>query len=207
MVSSYYLDPISEIWSGCVRRLGWSIERSNDVFASWDGHGTITIGQRADLDPDDHLGQLVLHELCHALIEGPEKWVYPDWGLENTDARHLANELACHRLQAHLADHYDLRDFFAATTDWRPYFDCLPKEAMTAQDSEMIKNWSHSFRLEVSYAQRLDQEAVLLATQGLQRAQALSWLSELRSALHTTRQVRELVSSYALPQSIWLNSQ
>ena len=110
-VRSRYVDPIEFIWLQCFSTLGWCVRRSGEVFASWDGEGVLTLGRDADLDVDDHCAQMILHEICHALIEGPSGWKQIDWGLDNTDARHLDRELACHRLQAYWADQVSMRSF------------------------------------------------------------------------------------------------
>lgn len=121
-----YRDPVELVWLRCARCLGWRVERSSEVFAAYDGAGTLTLGEDATLDPDDSLAQLIFHEICHALVAGPGALERPDFGLENTDARDVLAEHACHRLQASLADAHGLRDFLAVTTDFRPYWDALP---------------------------------------------------------------------------------
>ena len=40
----------------------------------------------AQLDADDSLAQLVLHEICHLLVQGPAHRDQNDWGLDNTGA-------------------------------------------------------------------------------------------------------------------------
>ena len=44
------------------------------------------------LDEDDSLAQIVLHELCHALVEGPESLTKEDWGLAGCGARDQSPE-------------------------------------------------------------------------------------------------------------------
>ena len=103
-IDAWYEDPLSLIWRSCAQGLGWRVERSAEVYASWDGRGTLRISDQAGMDPDDSVAQLILHEICHALVEGPAGLALPDWGLENVDSRDLVREFACHRLQAALAD-------------------------------------------------------------------------------------------------------
>jgi len=114
-----YRDPLEIVWSTCAERIGFGIVRSGGVYASFDGKGNIVIGDESTLDPDDCLAQMILHELCHALIEGEEGETRVDWGLDNTSSRDLVREQACLRLQAFLADSVGLREFLAPTTQFR----------------------------------------------------------------------------------------
>ncbi|MEO8498520.1 MAG: YkgJ family cysteine cluster protein, partial [Planctomycetota bacterium] len=88
-----YQDPLDLIWIQAARSLGVIVERNPDVFASWDGAGVLRIGTAETLDADDSLAQMILHELCHLLVEGPEAIQLPDWGLEN-DPSKVAHEHA-----------------------------------------------------------------------------------------------------------------
>ena len=76
------------------------VERSTEVFASWNGKGVLYVGTPSTLDADDSLAQLIFHEMCHFLVEGSEAWTRPDWGLTHAGVIH---EYACLRLQATLA--------------------------------------------------------------------------------------------------------
>jgi hypothetical protein len=125
---------IDRVWIRAAARLGFSVERTTEAYASSDGRGTITIGAAATLDPDDTLAQLVLHELCHALVQGEENLARPDWGLDNTSERDLPNEQACLRLQAHLADRHALRGLLAPTTVSRAYYNVLPPFPLEGTD-------------------------------------------------------------------------
>jgi hypothetical protein len=117
---------IDELWIAAAAAVGLAVERTTDAYASTDGRGTITIGAAHTLDADDSLAQLVLHELCHALVQGEENLRTPDWGLDNTSERDLDREHACLRLQAHLADQHVLRGLLAPTTVSRAYYAALP---------------------------------------------------------------------------------
>ena len=123
-----YLDPLDAIWLTVADRIGFRVERSPEVFASTDGKGVMTIGAPSTLDPDDCLAQMILHELCHSLIEGAESLGVPDFGLDNESERHLVREHACLRLQAWLTGKYGLRQALAPTTDFRSYYDELPED-------------------------------------------------------------------------------
>ncbi|HEY6880418.1 MAG TPA: hypothetical protein VI299_20480, partial [Polyangiales bacterium] len=107
-----YDDPLDLIWLDCLRAVGFTLARSSEVYASFDGERTLTLSTREHFDPDDSLAQLIFHELCHALVAGPRGSKTADWGLENVDDRDLLQEHACHRLQASLGDRYGLRGLF-----------------------------------------------------------------------------------------------
>jgi hypothetical protein len=120
--SHRYEDPLDRIWVTCAERIGFRVVRTDSAYASTDGKGTLLIGQDSSLDPDDCLAQMILHELCHALVEGPEGEGLSDWGLDNASGRDTWREHATLRLQAFLADGGGVRDFFAPTTDFRVKF-------------------------------------------------------------------------------------
>ena len=130
-----YLDPLDAIWLTVADRIGFRVERSPEVYASTDGKGVMTIGAPSTLDPDDCLAQMILHELCHSLIEGAESLGVPDFGLDNESERDVVREHACLRLQAWLTAKYGLRGVLAPTTDFRGYYDELPENPL-ADDSD-----------------------------------------------------------------------
>lgn len=129
-----YLDPLEAIWRVAAQRIGLRVERTADVFAASDGAGTLWIGTRETLDADDSVAQIVLHELCHALVEGEASLGRPDWGLDNRTARDTPREHACLRVQAHLAAGHGLRAFLAPTTEHRPYYDALPADPLAGDE-------------------------------------------------------------------------
>jgi hypothetical protein len=130
-----YLDPLDAIWLTVAHRIGFRVERSTEVYASTDGRGVMTIGDRNTLDTDDCLAQMILHELCHSLIEGQESLHLADFGLDNVSERDLEREHACLRLQAWLTGQYGLRQVLAPTTDFRGYYDRLPADPL-ADDAD-----------------------------------------------------------------------
>jgi hypothetical protein len=113
---------IEQIWIDAAARVGLTVQRTGDAYATTDGSGIIAIGAEETLDHDDSVAQLVFHELCHALVQGPENLRVPDWGLDNTGDRDLVCEHACLRLQAHLADAQALRALMTPTTISRAYY-------------------------------------------------------------------------------------
>lgn len=171
-----YQDPLSRIWIDCAERSGFRIARTATAYASSDGRGTIFIGCDATLDPDDSLAQMILHELCHALVQGEANESRVDWGLSNEG--HIANpwrEHACLRLQAFLADSVGLRDFFAPTTDYRvSFWDSLPPDPFAVSGGR-------------------DDASCVAARVALWRAALPRWAEPLRTALQASAVIAAVV--------------
>lgn len=181
-IDSSYSDPLDLVWLRCARECGFAVERADDVYASYDpARRLLRVSAANDFDPDDSLAQLLLHELCHALVAGPEGLERPDFGLENVDDRDLVKEHATHRLQAHLADRWGLRAFFGVTTVWRDYWDRLPRDPLGATDDP----------------------ALPLALAGRARAATEPWASALRRAFSATQAIADLVRADAPEGSLW----
>lgn len=176
-----YADPVDLIWIGTIERLGFRLVTTPACFASYDGKGTIALSTPDELDPDDSIAQMLFHELCHALVAGPDAAALVDWGLEQDSA---LEEYACIRLQAALAEKYGLRGFFAVTTDWRPYFDALPADPL-ADDGD---------------------PAVPLARAAFERATSGPWAATLDAALRSTAQIAAIVAPYAAERSLWAHA-
>ncbi|MSP59370.1 MAG: YkgJ family cysteine cluster protein [Myxococcales bacterium] len=102
--------------------------RGGDAYVHWDG-ATLHVADDEHLDPDDTVAQLVLHEICHALVEGPVAMRLPDWGLDNASGRDVAHEAAAVRLQAHLTGAFGLRGTLFPTTEVRALFEALPADS------------------------------------------------------------------------------
>ncbi len=180
-ISSTYQDPLELIWICTAKGLGIKIERDSTVFAAWDGAGVLRIGTPETLDPDDSLAQMILHELCHALVEGPDAFHLPDWGLDITNPAHRVHEYACLRLQASLADRYGLRRFFAATTNARSYYDSISDDPL--EDT--------------------DDPAVRLAVPGWERSRSGPWSKPIDRALQMTAQIAGMLRELAPAESLW----
>jgi hypothetical protein len=181
-IESRYQDPVEIIWLRAAQDCGIEVKRDAEVFASWDGNGVLRIGTDETLDPDDSLAQMIFHEMCHALVEGPNALEKPDWGLEYGKPDHEVREHACLRLQAALADEFGLRKIFAATTDYREYFDRIPADALRGDDDA----------------------AVELAKKGMIRAKEGPWANAIHDALQETTSIRNIVKERADEDSIWL---
>jgi hypothetical protein len=177
-----YEDPLDLVWLTCAREVGIRIVRSPEVYAAYDGAGTLTLSEAAHFDADDSLAQLIFHELCHALVAGPRGLSQPDWGMENVDSRDLSSEHACHRLQAKLADRYGLRAFFAVTTDHRSYWDSLPLDPLGPGEDP----------------------AIPIARDAFERATEGPWAKALERALTRTQHIARLVRELGPePGSLW----
>ena len=176
-----YSDPLDIIWIHAANRMGMRVERSNEVFAAWDGQGTLKVGTAETLDSDDTLAQMILHETCHALVEGPDAFSKPDWGLDITDRSQLVHEHACLRLQAAITQPFGLRQFFASTTDARRYYDALPDNSLSGDDDP----------------------ATEMAAAGFQRATNGPWSDFLTDALRATAAIATAVRTFADSDSLW----
>lgn len=180
-ITTAYADPLELVWLHAADRMGMRIARSSAVNASWDGAGVLTLGTPETLDADDSLAQMILHEACHALCEGPESLGKLDWGLPYEGAEHRVHEHACLRLQAALADRYGLRRFFASTTMFRPYYDALPADPLAAGDDPAIER----------------------AREALRRADTGPWGAALDDALRRTAAIAKALEGVATPASVW----
>jgi hypothetical protein len=181
IIDKSYSDPVDLIWIHAAAEMGMRIERSAEVNVSWNGRGVLTIGTPETLDPDDCLAQMILHEACHALCEGPESLHKPDWGLESFDPAKRVHEHACLRLQAALADQYGMRSFFAATTMFRSYYDRLPANPL--EDG--------------------DEASLAMAKTAWQRAQHGPWAAALHDALRRTAAIARLLQGLTTEASLW----
>lgn len=162
-----YLDPLDSVWLTVAKRIGFRVERSMEVYASTDGMGVMSIGHSTTLDADDCLAQMILHELCHSLIEGRESIHVADFGLDNESEQDLQREHACLRLQAWLTTPYGLRRVLAPTTDFRGYYDALPSDPLGPADDP----------------------AVAMARAGAGRSEEPPWAPHLRDGLDATAKI------------------
>ena len=180
-IQSYYCDPLELIWTETARKLGMTVERDSTVFASWGGCGVLKIGVPESLDADDSLAQMIFHEICHALVEGPEAFHKPDWGLQIDNPAHRVREHACLRLQAALAGPFGLRELLAATTNFRKYYDALSDDPLHDDNDP----------------------AAQIARCGWDRAKTGTWATPLQDALRMTALIAAAVTAVAPADSLW----
>jgi hypothetical protein len=180
-IDSSYRDPLELIWLHAVREVGYEVERSHGVYASFDGQRTLSITHAEHFDPDDCLGQMLFHELCHALVAGPEGRAREDWGLENTSDRDELQERATNRLQAALCKPYGLRWLFGTTTDFRDYYDVLPEDPLGDGDDP----------------------AIALARRAYDESKTPPWHAALHAALQRTAALAAITREIAPEGSLW----
>jgi Fe-S-cluster containining protein len=156
---------IEGLWVTAATRLGWRVQRTEQAYATSDGRGTISVGVADSLDPDDSVAQLVFHELCHGIVEGPAGWTRPDWSLRNDDddPEQVVREHACLRVQIALCEQFGLRKLMAPTTVYRAYHDSIVGDPLVGPDP-----------------------AAGLARAALERPESAPWLATVRAALAAT---------------------
>ena len=136
-----YEDPLDALWTKTARSLGLTVQRGPHSYASTDGNGVLSLSDPSGMDPDDCLAQMILHEICHWMVQGPQSIGWVDWGLDNVGDTDVEREHACLRLQAALLNPFGLRETLGPTTDFRVYYDALPSDPFAerqAADRESI---------------------------------------------------------------------
>ena len=174
IVSYCYLDPLDAIWLTVASRVDFRVKRSNDVYACV-ADSVISIGVPDTLDSDDCLAQMILHELCHSLVQGVDNLYVDDWGLDDTSGcKGDVREHACLRLQAHMTGTYGLRKVLAPTTTFRAYYDALPVDVMQ-HDADL---------------------SVPLARKGLKRSVCAPWFPHIDNGLAATAAIMGVVKDF-----------
>jgi hypothetical protein len=137
MVPSESLRAIDALFVEAAGRLGVPVVRGGDAYVHWDGR-LLHVADDEHLDADDSLAQLVLHELCHALVQGEPAFRLPDWGLDNTRDVDAVREEAAVRVQAHLLGAFGLRGLLHPTTEVRAFYDALGADALAPMDAPSV---------------------------------------------------------------------
>lgn len=182
-----YCDPLDLVWTVTASRLGLTIKRNSDAYASTDGKGNLHIGSEETLDSDDCLAQMVLHEICHWVSNGIDSVHLIDWGFAPME-RVESGELVAIRVQAHLAAQWGLLKLMALTTDSRPYWNqiCLaPLEPLDGSDQEAA--------------------VVARALEGVAVANQPPFVGPLTEALSASAKIWKAVSEFSRdrPESLW----
>lgn len=175
IVHKQYHDPLDLVWRGAARRMGVEVVRTTSSYASYDGRGTLSLSDAQNMDADDCLAQMILHEFCHALVQGPQSFGWVDWGLDNETDRDVEREQACLRLQAALLDPYGLRQVLAPTTDFRTFYDELDADPFVEQSEK-------------------DRTSIIFARAAWSRQNQRPFRGEIESALERTAGILELVT-------------
>jgi hypothetical protein len=177
-IKSRYLDPCELIWLATAKRLGIHIRRSPLVFSATDGTGRLQLSTRDDLDPDDCLAQMFLHEICHWATNGVQTLAERDWGFD-LDGTVDHREHAGLRLQAWLADQAGLRQMFGPTGQFRQYYDRIPSDPLEPIDES---EW--------------ERQVVADAAAAIARIQAPPWHPHVLQAMQATARLRELLTPF-----------
>lgn len=176
-VHARYLDPVEVVWIATLHRLGMTLRRDPSIFSRTDGSGMLWLGPREDLDADDTVAQMILHELCHWITNGVDSFSIPDWGFhDDTDD---PREYACLRLQAWLADRHGLRGMFGPTGQYREYFDRIGADPLTPFDDSVWEADIHR-----------------LALQAIATAQGAPFHPVLDEAFAATAAIRQVVRPF-----------
>jgi hypothetical protein len=177
-ILSRYVDPCELVWLSTAQRVGLHIRRSPLVFSATDGSGRLQLSTRDDLDADDCLAQMLLHEICHWCTNGEETLHERDWGFAldgPTDPR----EHAALRLQAWLADQVGLRTMFGPTGVYRQYYEQIPDDPTEPIDES---EWERC--------------VVAAAIDAIARIQTQPWQPHVSQAMQATAALRKLVSPF-----------
>ncbi len=176
-VTHSYRDPLSEVWRAAAMKMGLRVVRNNDAFAHYDGNGSLHIAHADKLDADDCLAQMIFHEICHSLVEGPDSFGTADWGLENRSEVDHYREHATLRAQALLAGRYGLRKMLAPTTDFRYFYDSLGANPLSDNDDKSSQ----------------------LARVAVRRAETNPWGPHLAKALAATQAIAAVAAAWPAP--------
>lgn len=177
-VHTRYVDPCEAIWLATATRLGIHIRRSPLVFSATDGSGRLQLSTRDDLDPDDCLAQMLLHEICHWCTNGEESFQERDWGFA-LDGPVDWREHAGLRLQAWLADQVQMRTMFGPTGDFRQYYDRIPADPLAPIDDS---EWEIT--------------VVRGAREAIARIQQPPWHPHVLQAMGATAQLRAVLAPF-----------
>lgn len=188
VVTHRYADPLDVVWIEAAERMGIAIARSDGAYAWWDGRGTLTLGTDETLDADDCLAQMIFHEICHSLVQGPDSFEVNDWGLDNETDRDRPREHACLRAQALLAARHGLREVLAPTTDHRAFYDALPGDPM---------------RPRPGVDPALERRSIELGRVAVVRAERAPWAPHLGEALSATEHIVAASAPYASAGSLF----
>lgn len=186
-VTHRYEDPLDRIWLRALARMGVSVRRSDEAYASTDGRGGLVLGTAETLDPDDCLAQMIFHELCHSLVQGAESFERVDWGLDNEGERDLDREHACLRVQATLARRHGLGRVLAPTTDHRAFYDGLGPDALEEGFDSLEEDGDGSVRM---------------ARRALTRTSRAPWAPHLDEALEATAVIARAVGADPGPRAM-----
>ncbi len=125
---------------------GLQVGRARGSWVSYRGHErTIVVAPDDELDDDDCLLQIVLHELCHWMVQGEAAAEHDDWGLNNQTDDDEPAEHAALVLQRSILMPTGLQDVLEPTTDFRAYYRSLlhrsPADAVLLSARAGMERW------------------------------------------------------------------
>ena len=170
-----YEDPLDALWTKTARSLGLTVQRGPHSYASTDGNGVLSLSDPSGMDRDDCLAQMILHEICHWMVQGPQSIGWVDWGLDNVGDTDVEREHACLRLQAALLDPFGLRETLGPTTDFRVYYDALPSDPFSEREAA-------------------DRESITRARAAWNRRNRRPFGTQLEEALRATKEILDTVA-------------
>jgi hypothetical protein len=110
------------LWVALLEQAGFRLARRSASYVWYDGRGEVAIAPDEELDDDDTLAQIILHEMVHLLVQGEEARTEPDWGLDNLTDRDAYLEEAALVMQLRLLRLWGLEAVLVPTTDFRGYY-------------------------------------------------------------------------------------
>lgn len=149
------------LWIALLEQAGFRLARRSTSYVWYDGRGEVAIAPDEELDADDTLAQIILHELVHLLVQGEEARSEPDWGLDNLTDSDAYLEEAALVVQLRLLTLWGLEAVLVPTTDFRPYY--LTEAAAEAR-ADRLQAADAGWARWLVWPQREAAEAALRAT-------------------------------------------
>ena len=149
------------LWVALLEQAGFRLARRSASYVWYDGRGEVAIAPDEELDADDTLAQIILHELIHLLVQGEEARTEPDWGLDNLTDRDAYLEEAALVMQLRLLRQWGLEAVLVPTTDFRSYY---LAEAATEARADRLQAAAAGWARWLDWPQREAAEAALRAT-------------------------------------------
>ena len=110
------------LWVELLEQAGFRLARRSTSYVWYDGRGEVAIAPDEELDADDTLAQIILHEMVHLLVQGEAARTEPDWGLDNLTDSDAYLEEAALVVQLRLLSLWGLEAVLVPTTDFRGYY-------------------------------------------------------------------------------------
>ncbi len=149
------------LWVELLAQAGFRLARRSTSYVWYDGRGEVAIAPDEELDADDTLAQIILHEMIHLLVQGEEARTEPDWGLDNLTDSDAHLEEAALVMQRRLLTSWGLEAVLVPTTDFRAYY---LAEAATEARADRLEAAEAGWARWLVWPQREAAEAALRAT-------------------------------------------